>query len=215
VIAVAVAAVIVASIALCAAARWYAVRAEVVDHPTVRSSHAQPTPRGGGIGFVVTYLAAVLALYSADLLAFNLMIALVGAGSLVSAIGFVDDHRQVPARYRFGAHVLAACWLVYWLGMPSAAAVFGSAAPWPGWLSAGLAVLYVLWIINLYNFMDGIDGLASVEAVTAGLGAALLAYLAAPVDGLWVAPLFLASAVAGFLFFNLPPARIFMGDVGS
>lgn len=203
------------SIALSAAARWYAVRAEVVDHPTVRSSHAQPTPRGGGIGFVVVYLLALVALYWADVLAFDLMVALVGAGTFVSAVGFLDDHRHVPARFRFLVHVLAAFWVIYWLHMPSASAVFGLSLWWPTWLSVVLAVLYVLWIINFYNFMDGIDGLASVEAVTVGLAAALLAYLARPDDGLWVAPLFLAAAVAGFLFFNLPPARIFMGDVGS
>ena len=207
--------VLCSSIVLCAVARWYAVRADVVDHPTGRSSHVQPTPRGGGIGFVVAYLAALLVLCSLDLLELDVAVALVGGGTLVSAIGFADDHRHVPARYRFLVHVLAAAWVIYWLGMPSAAQVFGSSSPWPIWLSTVLAILYVLWIINFYNFMDGIDGLASVEAVTVGLGAALLAYLAGPEDGLWIAPLFLAAAVAGFLFFNLPPASIFMGDVGS
>jgi glycosyltransferase WbpL len=207
--------VLCSSIVLCAVARWYAVRAEVVDHPTVRSSHVQPTPRGGGIGFVVVYLLALLTLYSLDLLELDLMVALVGAGTFVAAIGFADDHRHVPARYRFLVHVLAAMWVIYWLGMPSAATVFGSNGSWPVWLSAVLAVLYVLWIINFYNFMDGIDGIASVEAVTVALGAALLAYLARPEDGLWIAPLFLAAAVGGFLFFNMPPASIFMGDVGS
>ena len=165
--------VLCSSIVLCAVARWYAVRAEVVDHPTVRSSHVQPTPRGGGIGFVVVYLLALLTLYSLDLLELDLMVALVGAGTFVAAIGFADDHRHVPARYRFLVHVLAAMWVIYWLGMPSAAAVFGSSGSWPMWLSAVLAVLYVLWIINFYNFMDGIDGIASVEAVTVALGAAL------------------------------------------
>jgi Fuc2NAc and GlcNAc transferase len=194
------------SIALSALARWYAVRAKVVDHPTERSSHVQPTPRGGGIGFVVTYLVALLALYLTGLLELELVVALVGAGSLVAAIGFADDHRHVPARYRFLVHVLAAAWVIYWLGMPSAATVFGSSSSWPIWLSTVLAILYVLWIINFYNFMDGIDGIASVEAVTVALGAALLAYLGNPEDGLSIAPLFLAAAVSGFLFFNLPPA---------
>lgn len=207
--------VLLSSLGLCAAARWYAVRGGVMDHPTTRSSHEQPTPRGGGLGFVVAYLAALPALHEARLLTFELMTALIWAGIAVSAIGFADDHRHVPARYRLLVHVLAASWLAYWLGVPSASEVFGPEVSWPAWLSTVLVVLCVLWIVNLYNFMDGIDGLASVEAVTAGLGAALLAYLAHPAETLWILPLFLAAAVAGFLPLNLPPARIFMGDVGS
>jgi Fuc2NAc and GlcNAc transferase len=215
VIGLAALAVLAASFVLCAAARWYALHAQVMDHPTTRSSHVQPTPRGGGIGFVVAYMGAVLALYGAGLLAFDLMLALVGAGTAVSAIGFVDDHRHVAARYRFLVHVIAAVWLTFWLGLPLPSQAFGAPISWPDWVSVVLVVLYVLWIVNLYNFMDGIDGLASLEAVTVGLGAALLAYLASPTEGLWIPPLFLAAAVAGFLAFNLPPARIFMGDVGS
>jgi Fuc2NAc and GlcNAc transferase len=207
--------VFVASLALCAAARWYALRARIIDHPTTRSSHARPTARGGGVGFVVAYLIAVPALHAAGMLAVELMIALVGAGAIVSMIGFADDHRHVPAHYRLLVHVIAAVWLTYWLGLPSASDVFRGTASWPDWLSAILVMLYVLWIINLYNFMDGIDGLASVEAVTVGLGSALLAYLTFPDQEFWIPPLFLAAAVAGFFYFNLPPARIFMGDVGS
>jgi Fuc2NAc and GlcNAc transferase len=86
-----------------------------------------------------------------------------------------------------------------------------------GWLADALAALYLVWLLNLYNFMDGIDGIAGMEAITVCLGAAALVGLALGIGsaadiGL---PLLLAGAVAGFLVWNFPPARIFMGDAGS
>jgi len=72
----------------------------------------------------------------------------------------------------------------------------------------------LLWLLNLYNLMDGIDGIASVEAITVCAGGALL-YVLIGIPALAVAPLLLAGAVAGFLVWNFPPARIFMGDAGS
>ena len=204
--------ILVASMALTGLARRYAVSAQVVDVPNGRSSHVMPTPRGGGIGFVVLFLLAVAALYSAELLDLELAVALIGAGVSVAAIGFADDHRHVPAAYRLAVHAAAALWVVYWLGVLPTLALFGGSLP--PWLAASLVVACIVWIINLYNFMDGIDGLAGVEAVTAGAGAAWLGFLLLP-GGTWILPLLLAAGVGGFLVWNLPPARIFMGDVGS
>jgi len=88
-----------------------------------------------------------------------------------------------------------------------------------GVLSSGvtipIAILYVVWLINLTNFMDGIDGIAASEAVTVSVGGALLYALAAPHADGWTVPLVFAAAAGGFLIWNRPPARIFMGDVGS
>jgi Fuc2NAc and GlcNAc transferase len=136
---------------------------------------------------------------------------LLGAGAAVAGIGFVDDHRHVPAKIRFLVHVLAAIWALLWL-RPSDGAL-GSA--WPVPLVAVVTVLFIVWLLNLYNFMDGIDGLAGIEAVTAGAGAAWLGFVLLPNGGTWFLPLLLAAAAGGFLVWNLPPARIFMGDVGS
>ena len=77
-----------------------------------------------------------------------------------------------------------------------------------------LCALYIVWMINLFNFMDGIDGIASVEAITTSLGGALLWWLAGSGNG-WIAAVVFASCVAGFLVWNFPPAKIFMGDAGS
>lgn len=83
-----------------------------------------------------------------------------------------------------------------------------------GWLGGALAAFYLVWLLNLYNFMDGIDGIASIEAITACLGAAWLYWLGG-LSGAAMLPLLLAAAVAGFLYWNFPPAKIFMGDAGS
>jgi Fuc2NAc and GlcNAc transferase len=204
---------LLASFALTGLARRYAERRRLVDVPNNRSSHALPTPRGGGVGFVIAYLVAVGLLHARGVVPFNTWLALSGAGAAVAAIGFVDDHAPTPARVRFLVHVLAAVWVLAWIGVNPEAAV--GSGEWPAWLGALAAVLFIVWLLNLYNFMDGTDGLAGIEAVTVGLGAAWLTAVALPGNSLWLLPLVLAAAVGGFLVWNLPPARIFMGDVGS
>ncbi len=85
-----------------------------------------------------------------------------------------------------------------------------------GWLGWVIISLYIVWMLNLTNFMDGIDGIASVETITVCMrSAAIIASVASPDARLWLAPVVLASATLGFLVWNWPPARIFMGDVGS
>jgi Fuc2NAc and GlcNAc transferase len=114
---------------------------------------------------------------------------------------------------RATVHVLAAGWAVWCLGgLPSLD--LGVAVVPLGMGGNLLAVVGLVWLINLYNFMDGIDGLAAGEAVGVGLvGGVLLA--AAGATGLSLVALALAAAAGGFLVFNWPPAKIFMGDVGS
>jgi len=210
-IALVLSATLLASILLTGFARRYAERRRLVDVPNSRSSHALPTARGGGIGFVIAFLAALAALFAAGLVPLDTWLALLGGGTAVAAIGFIDDHRPVRARIRFLVHVLAAIWVLFWL-TPSGGAIGGG---WPVPLVTVVGVLFIVWLLNLYNFMDGIDGLAGIEAVTVGLGAALLSFALWPEGGTWFLPLLLAAAAGGFLVWNLPPARIFMGDVGS
>lgn len=203
---------VIASMLLTGIARGYAL-GRLVDVPNDRSSHASPTPRGGGIAFVATFLVTLVLLHFAGLVTTPTAAALLGAGVAVAAIGFVDDHRHVSARLRLLVHAAAALWALYWLDVEPAAAV--DADRWPAWLGLLLGILFIVWLLNLYNFMDGIDALASLEAVTVGLGAAWLSFSTLPETDVWLLPLFLAAAVAGFLIWNWPPARIFMGDVGS
>ncbi|WP_137885841.1 glycosyltransferase family 4 protein [Pseudomonas sp. 2FE] len=201
------------SLLLTGALRRYALARSLMDIPNGRSSHSVPTPRGGGVAIVLSFLAALPLLASVGVLAWPVMWALLGAGAWIAVVGFLDDHGHVAARWRLLAHFIGAGWALGWLGGLPPLVIFGFDMEL-GWLGYALAAFYLVWLLNLYNFMDGIDGIASVEAICVCVGGALL-YLLLGEGASALAPLSLAVAVAGFLFWNFPPARIFMGDAGS
>lgn len=201
------------SLILTAVLRRYALARSIMDIPNARSSHAVPTPRGGGVAIVLAFLLALVLLVTDSGTGQHGIIALGGAGALIAIIGFMDDHGHIAARWRLLGHFLAAAWALAWLGGLPALEVFGTRLDL-GWFGAIVAAFYLVWLLNLYNFMDGIDGIASVEAICACLGACLLYWLGG-FEQLLILPLLLAMAVAGFLYWNFPPARIFMGDAGS
>lgn len=179
-------------------------RHRLLDVPTDRSLHAAPTPRGGGIAIAAAYLGglAVAALFG--WVTRDTVLALGGGGLLVAAVGWLDDHRGIPAAARLLVHVGAAAWAIGFLGPLQGGGAGGA-------IFAGVGIV---WAVNLYNFMDGIDGLAAAEAVAVGSASALL--LAADRQaGLAHAAALVAAAAVGFLPWNFPRARIFMGDVGS
>lgn len=193
--------------------RRYALARSIIDIPNARSSHSVPTPRGGGVAIVVAFLAALIWLHGTGAIGADATLGLFGAGALTAVLGFLDDHGHIAARWRLLGHFAASAWALFWLGGLPPLTVFGIELQL-GWLGHILALLYLVWLLNLYNFMDGIDGIASVEAITTCLGACLL-YVFVGAPGLVAPPLVLAAAVAGFLVWNFPPARIFMGDAGS
>lgn len=191
--------------------RSYALARSLMDVPNARSSHVAPTPRGGGVAIVATFLGLLPVLAHQGFMTGHAAVALGGSGLLVALIGFLDDHGHVAARWRLLAHLAAAVWGLFWLGGVPPGVLPGYV---PAWLVNVLAVFGMVWLLNLYNFMDGIDGIASIEALSVCGGAALLyGILGAPEFG--AAPMVLAASVAGFLAWNFPPARIFMGDAGS
>jgi Fuc2NAc and GlcNAc transferase len=194
--------------------RRYALATRLVDVPNERSSHQFPTPRGGGMAIVLAFLGCLPVLWALDLLPLRVLVALSGSGCLVALIGFLDDHRPLSRRWRLVFHFVAAVWALFWLeGMP-ALTVAGFNLP-RGWLGNGMAAVYMVWLVNLYNFMDGIDGIASIEAITVCFGGVLLYLIVVPGNAQWLVPAMLLASVAGFLYWNYPPARIFMGDAGS
>ncbi|CDZ78824.1 putative undecaprenyl-phosphate N-acetylglucosaminyl 1-phosphate transferase [Legionella massiliensis] len=196
------------------ALRCYALSTSMLDIPNQRSSHKIPVPRGGGLSFVLCFLISVIVLLSGAFIEHWLAIALLGSGFFIAFIGFMDDRKGgIPARWRLLAHFAAACFALYCLGGMPAIPVFG----WTlavGGLANIFALLYLIWLLNLYNFMDGIDGLAAVEGVSVCLGGVLLYCLTNNIDSIYL-PISLAATLAGFLFWNFPPAKIFMGDAGS
>jgi Fuc2NAc and GlcNAc transferase len=206
-------AVFILSLMLTFAALRYATARNIMDTPNHRSSHIVPTPRGGGVAFVVAFLIVIPFLVHLDLVSYYGSFALIGAGLFLAILGFLDDHQSIPPYWRLFGHFSACVLALYWLdGMPPISFFYWTLSA--GWIANGLAVVYLVWLLNLYNFMDGIDGLAGVEAISVCLGAALLYWIRGDMV-LIVLPLFLAASVAGFLVWNFPPARIFMGDAGS
>ncbi|MCY1510579.1 Undecaprenyl-phosphate alpha-N-acetylglucosaminyl 1-phosphate transferase [compost metagenome] len=207
------AAAALASLLLTGALRRYALGRSLMDIPNARSSHSVPTPRGGGVAIVVSFLVALPVMSLLGVLPWMLCWALLGSGLCVAVVGFLDDHGHIAARWRLLAHFGAAFWALYCVGGLPSVELFGLTLQL-GVLGHIIAALYLVWVLNLYNFMDGIDGIASVEAISACLGAAILYWYLGRIE-LVIAPVLLAIAVAGFLFWNFPPARIFMGDAGS
>lgn len=192
-------AVLAIAAALTWGARHYALRRNLMDQPGERRSHGVATPRGGGIAIVLTLLlvtaAAALAWPGA-----RVVLGVFGLGlMLVAGIGWWDDHRPLPAVRRLLVHLVAAALLA---GLVWQA----SGNPW----QAVLALLFTTSLINIWNFMDGINGIATTQAILAGLAFAVVMPMPFALAGL-----VLALACLGFLPFNYPRARIFMGDVGS
>ncbi|KPW84798.1 Fuc2NAc and GlcNAc transferase [Pseudomonas congelans] len=201
------------SLILTALLRKYALAKSLIDIPNARSSHSIPTPRGGGVAIVITFIMAMAVLGWAGHLPSSAFVAIVGSGGLVAVIGFMDDHGHIAARWRLLGHFAAAAWALFWLDGLAPLDVMGwtfDAGP----LWQVLAAFYLVWMLNLYNFMDGIDGIAGIEAVTVCLGMSII-YALGGHTGLSWEVLMLAAAAAGFLYWNFPPAKIFMGDAGS
>jgi Fuc2NAc and GlcNAc transferase len=192
-------------LALSAAVCWILLRAMIpklsrrlLDQPNARSSHREPTPRGGGMAFVLvsagsSLIAFVFGATSASTLSqsFLPLVALP-----LGVVGLLDDRLNLPASWRYGAQLVTA-FLLLWL------------SPIPlTWLLVPLLIVAVTAVINFTNFMDGLDGL--VAGCMAVAISALAFRLAAPCS-IWT----LVGALLGFLLWNWSPAKVFMGDVGS
>ncbi len=181
-------------------ARRYALQRRLMDEPGERRSHTVATPRGGGISIVAAVCIAVLAL----IVRFPLQFVSLAAGLLgfllVAGVGWIDDHRPLSPWLRLAVHAVAATVLAsgLWLGGANTAV-------------AGTAGLLCMVLVNVWNFMDGIDGIAATQAAIVALAFGFAAGNATAV----LLALAMIAAICGFLPFNLPKARIFLGDVGS
>lgn len=192
--------------------RLYALD-RLLDIPNERSSHSQPTPRGGGLAIAVTALGGIIIAAMLHWIDWNLAIALSGGGALIATVGFVDDHKSLSALTRFAVQFFSAGWAMYWVGGLPALSIGNATLPL-GVLGTGLGIIGIVWAINLYNFVDGIDGLAAGEAITTGVIGGLILIAMGQV-GLAMVALLIAAANLGFLPLNWAPAKLFMGDVGS
>ena len=184
-----------------------------LDVPNTRSSHTQPTARGGGLAIVIVLLASSVVLWTMGLGDEASLIGSAVGGLMVAAVGYADDVRGLPARYRIVVHLAAATLLAVVTLRFAGAESFLPGLPYAP-AAALLVIVGTVWSINLFNFMDGIDGIAASQSLFVAGASALLA---APADPSPWGALSLATAAAslGFLLWNWPPAKVFMGDVGS
>ncbi|HEY4956143.1 MAG TPA: glycosyltransferase family 4 protein [Gemmatimonadaceae bacterium] len=202
-----------ASLVLTGIVRTFALRHEVLDRPNRRSSHSIPTPRGGGVAVL---LVSALGMTIGEVLGLvqSREALTLGCGMLLlGVIGWADDTRGVKPSVRLAVHVGIAFWTVYMLdGLPLVRV--GNSSLVVGAVGYVLGTLGIVWNINLFNFMDGIDGLAGSQAVLIFGTIAVLLFLRGDYS-LATIPAILAATSGGFLAWNWPPAKIFLGDVGS
>lgn len=190
--------------------RRYSLKKNLLDTPNSRSSHSIATPYGGGLSIVVCFLFVV---GFSDLISSDIVFALLGSGFLVAAIGFWDDQGHIAARWRLLSHFVAAAWVLFWLGGVPEFQFLGFNFD-AGWIGMLIVAFLLVWLLNLFNFMDGIDGIAASETIFVACGGAYFSWLNG-FEALSFLSLVLAASTFGFLILNWPPAKIFMGDVGS
>ncbi len=193
------------------------IRVGAVDTPGSRSSHTKPTPKGGGVGIVLAFLLGIAVLYryaAFSRIADPYFRAVILAAAGIAIVAYLDDILYWPAWVKLLAQLAAALLAVGgglslpFLRLPG----LGTVAL--GWLGPVITVAWILMATNAMNFIDGLNGLASgVTAITCIVLAAIGAWLGA--SFLYFASLILLAGLLGFLPFNFPNARIFMGDVGS
>jgi Fuc2NAc and GlcNAc transferase len=191
---------------------WIARRDRWWEPPSPRGSHERPTLSRGGIAFVV-FLSGTLPLSLLGTLAFMDLVVMMLAGLAIAIVGFLDDANPLPVLPRLLVQLLASSVSTFFLWD-----LFSGDDWWPQYLppllvAVSLVLLWV-WFINFFNFMDGIDGIASSETLFIGLVGAWLCTAAGQLE-LASAWALLGGSALGFLVWNAPPAKIFMGDVGS
>jgi UDP-N-acetylmuramyl pentapeptide phosphotransferase/UDP-N-acetylglucosamine-1-phosphate transferase len=183
----------------------FALRNKIVSIPNERSLHSTPIPVGGGLAIVVTWYIGITILFFLGIIEQRLYFALI-SGFILAIISFIDDIIGLKPVIRLCFHFITAILAFILLGGLRQLIIPGLEFNY-NFLIYPLAVIGIVWFINLFNFMDGVDGFASLEAVTICLVIFIL-------SGSTI-NLLLIACVSGFLIWNWPKAKIFMGDVGS
>lgn len=211
-IAIAVLAVFCVTLFFTGMFRDHALKKGLIDIPGDRTSHTAPTPRGGGVVFVAVTVIASVILYRYGHLS-SAELTLVACSFLMAIVGVADDYFNLRNSVRFVTQIIIAGLFLAVNGVPETLSLapltlhFGLFA-WP------LCLLFIVWSVNLFNFMDGLDAFASMEAIVifSVLGALGVFAGGTPFA---ILMLILAASMVGFLKWNFPPAKIFMGDGGS
>ncbi|MEM7193850.1 MAG: MraY family glycosyltransferase [Pseudomonadota bacterium] len=189
----------------------------ILDHPNHRSSHARAVPKSGGISIVITFLIgmAYIVLFSdTALINERYMLGFVFTSVLIAAISLIDDMQEKSAVFKLLTHVFAVSIVLY-----SGIVIDSLSLPWAtnyelGWIGYLISFFWILGLTNAYNFMDGIDGLVGSTALIAALFFMAISYYEGS-SFVYITCYTIIAGSVGFLIYNAPPAKIFMGDVGS
>lgn len=207
---VAFAVALIASYLLTPHVKRLAIKAGALDKPDARKVHTQPIPRMGGLAIYAGFLLAVLASVHVNRELFGLLL----GGTVILAVGIIDDMKQLSARVKLAGQIIAACVpiafdvQIEWLTNPFGGMIYLD------YFSVPLTILWIVSLTNTVNLIDGLDGLAAGVSTIASVTILLVAAQ----QNFWMVAILtaaLAGSALGFLQHNFNPAKIFMGDTGS
>jgi len=189
----------------------FAINKNIVANLNFRTLHVSPIPMGGGIVFSTVFVVGLIFCWWLDYLSSTLFLLLVVGGEVAAMFGFLDDFIDINAKKKLAVQILLSGWAVFWL---SGGVLFYF--EWlPSSISIALTLLFMVWMMNAYNFMDGIDGMAISGSVFVSATMIGVLLLTRPESEFIVVMELLLVSTLAFMFFNWPPASIFMGDAGS
>ena len=186
----------------------------LTDLPNKRSLHTVSLVRGGGLSIVVCFLLGITWLYFIEIIDRNSHTLLLIPGLCVSLLGFIDDLKSLSPKTRLGVQAGIAFFIFMISHDFSLFSKLGHLEQFNA-LGCLLSLFYILWLVNLFNFMDGINGIVSIEVLSPSLSISLILYLVSPGHPLMYLLLSISACTIGFLPWNFPSARIFLGDCGS
>ena len=191
--------------------RKIATRFKILASPNFRTLHKFPVPRGGGIVFSLIFVIGVFVFWYVNLLSLELLLILGFGGLAATLFGFIDDVYNISASRKLLVQICLSIWILYWLGVGTLLHNFWLL----GVVIIPLLIFFIVWMINAYNFMDGIDGMAASGAIFISLALTVVLFLTKESIEIMAIFILISATVSGFMFFNWPPATIFMGDAGS
>jgi Fuc2NAc and GlcNAc transferase len=194
----------------------HGIKLGLADIPNDRSSHSIPTPKGGGIGIFANFILATVAFSSLGWIQQQWTLSLAVGGMFVFGIGLLDDISPLKPKFRLIVHFIAALWIMTFVvqSLNGIYVIDLGVTKLQGMFLCGIfSLLFIGWMVNLYNFMDGTDGQAGTIGVVVSI--LLTGFAAWKGHESVVLYLVFSCALLGFLVFNLPPAKIFLGDCGS
>lgn len=190
-----------------------AKRQGLLDIPNHRSSHIEPTPRGGGLVFILLYLVMLVVSLLLKKIHFQLFLYYFIPVLFIALISFLDDNINLSAKWRFSVQFFSVIFAMLILQPHLLNFVVVQLTSTP--LIWFIAVCFSLWSINLFNFMDGTDGIAAIQAIFVLGGQAFIVMEISVSHFMADILCFLCVAISGFLIWNWPKAKVFMGDIGS